>query len=127
MTTFTEVLPATKSSENNAMQWTPGEVPGTGTLVVHTQRASVCYRVTEFATDWGRGFHLTKDGTPGSDAASESYDVLVCRDPLPDCGPAAGGSHREGHRCDCKGFTFGRGKPCKHITAALALLANEWL
>jgi hypothetical protein len=98
MQVYTEVLPGTKSSANNALQWTPGEVAGAGLLVVHTARASVCYRVTEFATDWGRGFHLAKDGTPGSDTTSESYDVLCTADP-------------RGRRCDCKGFTFGRGKP----------------
>ena len=114
MTTYTEVLPATKSSEHNAMQFTPGEAPGCGLLVVHTARASVTYRVTEFATDWGRAFHFTKDGTPGTDAQSEAYDVLVCRDP-------------RGHRCDCKGFSYGHGRPCKHITAALALIENQWL
>lgn len=114
MTTYTEVLPKTKSSPHNGILWTPGEVPGTGLLVVHTARASVSYRVTEFATDWGRGFHMAKDGTPGSDAQSEAYDVLVCSDP-------------RGHRCDCKGFTFGHGKPCKHIAAALALIENAWI
>ncbi len=114
MEVYTEVLPATKSSEHNAMRWTPDAVPGRGTLVVDTARASCCYRVTEFATDWGRGFRLVKDGTAGTDATSESYDVLVCRDP-------------RGHRCDCKGFTYGRGKACKHIAAALALIENGWL
>jgi hypothetical protein len=114
MATLTEVLPATKSSEHNAMNWTPGEVPGRGSLTVHTARASCCYRVTEFGTDWGRAFRLVKDGTAGADATSESYDVLVCRDP-------------RGHRCDCKGFIYGRGKPCKHIAAALALIANGWV
>jgi hypothetical protein len=113
-TTFTEVLPATKSSQHNALNWTPDAMPGRGVLVVHTARASVCYRVVEFATDWGRGFRLVKDGTPGTDAESEAYDVLVCHDPRQ-------------HRCDCKGFTYGRGKPCKHITAALAVIENGWL
>jgi len=96
------------------MNWTPSATPGQGVLTVHTARASCTYAVTEFGTDWGRGFRLAKDGTPGTDATSEAYDVLVCRDP-------------RGHRCDCKGFTFGHGKHCKHIAAALALIANSWL
>lgn len=111
--TMTEVLPATKSSDHNALSWTAGERKGTGSLTVHTARASCCYTVTEFDTDWGRGFHLAKL-TPGSDAESEAYDVLVCRDPRQS-------------RCDCKGFTYGRGKPCKHVAAALALIANGWV
>ena len=55
MSTQTEVLPATKSSEHNALNWTPGPAAGTGALVVHTARASCCYRVVEFKTDGGAG------------------------------------------------------------------------
>ena len=114
MSTYTEVLPATKSSPANALNWTAGHTPGTGTLTVHTARASVTYRVAPIATEWaGKAFRLVKDGTAGTDAESDAYDVFC----------AADGRR---HECGCKGFVYGRGKPCKHIAAALALIANEW-
>ncbi len=96
------------------MNWTPSEHSGRGELVVHTARASVTYAVTEFPTPWdGRAFHLVKE-SEGTDAESDSYDVFC---------------HRGGqdHQCSCKGFAYGRGKPCKHIAAGLALIENDWV
>jgi hypothetical protein len=113
MSTYTEVLPAQKSSPHNAINWTPAEQAGCGTLVVHTARASVAYAVTEFGTAWeGRAFHLVKEGR-GTDPESSAYDVFI---------------HRGGqdHQCSCAGFAYGRGKPCKHILAGLAVIENGW-
>ena len=112
--TFTEVLEATKSSAHNALNWTPGATAGAGSLTVHTARASVTYRVTPIPTRWaGKAFRLVKDGTAGTDAESDAYDVFC----------AADGRR---HECGCKGFIYGRGKPCKHVSAALALIENGW-
>jgi hypothetical protein len=109
--TFTEVLPAQKSSRHNAMNWTPGSRPGTGLLTIHTARATAKYAVTEFPTPWdGRAFHLVKL-TPGTDREAESYDVF--------CGRG------KNHRCECRGFL--RHSHCKHIDAALAIWDNGWL
>lgn len=115
MATFTEVLPATKSSKHTAMNWTPEpDAAGRGKLTVHTDRASVTYAVTEFGTPWdGRAFHFEKV-TAGTDKESAAEDVFVCR-------------NGQDHHCSCKGFAYGRGKPCKHVSAALALLANDWV
>src|SRR5262245_1787565 len=58
---FFEVLPATKSSAHNAINWQPGDRPGCGLLVIGTKRAHVSYHVTEFPTRWdGRAFRLKK-------------------------------------------------------------------
>jgi SWIM zinc finger len=114
--TFTETLPATRSSKHSALNWTPAtdDGPPAGLLAIHTDRASATYEVTEFPTGWdGRGFHLAKLAG-GTDAEGESYDVFCARN----------GQDRQ---CSCKGFAFGRGKNCKHIEALLALIANGWL
>ncbi len=112
--TFTEILPAQLSSPRNAIQWQPSTIPGNGLLTVHTLRASVAYLVVEYGTPWdGRAFLFAK-ADEGTDTESESYDVFCHR----------GGQN---HQCSCKGFAYGRGKPCKHILAGLALIENDWL
>ena len=109
--TYTEVLPPRKSSPKPALNWTPGENPGTGQLVIHTERASVEYTVATIPTDWaGRAFHFEKL-TAGTDQEAESYDVFV-------------GRTGQGGRCECKGFL--RHRHCKHIDSAIALIANQW-
>lgn len=112
---FTELLPPTKSSRHNGILYTPD--PGhaaRGTLVVHTARASVTYLVTEFPTPWdGRAFHLAKV-TPGTDPESDAEDVFVGRN----------GADRQ---CSCKGFAYGKGRSCKHLHAAMALIENGWV
>lgn len=115
MPTFSELLPATATHEHNGIRWTPEpDRRGCGLLRIFTGKTVVAYAVTEFATPWdGRGFRLVKDGA-GTDPESDGYDVFVHR----------GGQN---HSCSCKGFTYGRGRPCKHIEAALALLANGWV
>ncbi|HEV3436899.1 MAG TPA: SWIM zinc finger family protein [Gemmata sp.] len=114
-TTYVEVLPAQKSSLQNAIKWTPSErQPGAGLLEICTTRLSATYFNIEYGTPWdGRAFNLSKV-TPGSDPESESYDVFCHR----------GGQN---HQCSCKGFAYGRGRACKHIEAALALISNNWL
>jgi hypothetical protein len=113
-TKFIEILPATRSSPHNGITWVPVGEPGTGTLTVDTARSRVVYAVAEFPTTWhGRAFRLTKLG-PGTDPESDCYHVFVSPDPRV-C------------RRDCRGFTFGRGRPCKHIEAVRALLDNRWI
>jgi hypothetical protein len=107
MTTFTDVLPASTTHMNRAMTWTPGDRPGTGSLTVTDTRTHVTYAVHELPV--GRGFtgravRLTK-------ADGERYAVRC-------------GSADHDHSCDCAGHTYGRGKPCKHVEALRALLAN---
>src|SRR5262245_1846842 len=105
--TFTDALPVTATSRYSAFTWCPYEETGrtTGTLTIHTDRTDAVYAVAEFGTRWeGRAFALTKvEG--GSDQESGNYDVFIsARD-------------RNADVCDCKGFAFGRGKPCKHVEA----------
>ena len=115
MSTFTEVLPERKASKRSAVNWTPaaGGFPVAGELVVHTDRASVAYAVTEFPTDWpGRGFRLAKL-TTGTDPQGESYSVFCAR------------SEPRADVCDCKGFTYKA--TCKHCDGVRALVAIGWL
>src|SRR5690348_10066874 len=108
-----EVLPAQKSSGHNALTWTPS-LPGEGTLVVDTARARTLYAVREIETAWaGRAFRLDVI-RGGTDPESESYDLFAAADPRLD-------------HCDCKGFSFGRGKKCKHLLSVRALLENRWV
>jgi hypothetical protein len=112
MPTFIEILPAQKSSPRNALQWTPGDVKGTGIMVVETARSTTRYAVTEFPTDWdGRAFHLAKL-TPGTDKEADSYNVFCAR-------------NQQDHNCDCRGF-FSTSH-CKHVDAVSALLDNEYM
>jgi hypothetical protein len=109
MATFTEVLPATQTHANRAMTWEPAG-NGCGVLAItdtktHT-RYGVCRRPIGkgFA---GVAFKLTK-------ADGEVYCVRV-------------GDAAEDVSCDCKGFAFGRGKPCKHVAAVRGMIENGWL
>ena len=111
-----EVLPAQKSSPHNALTFHPGDRPGAGTLVVDTSRGRTrtSYAVEPVPTGWdGRGFRLTKRAG-GTDPEAGVYDVFACR-------------RGADHSCDCKGFVFGRGRPCKHLLAVLALIENRWV
>lgn len=115
--TFTEVLPARKSSKRSALNWAPVTDNAfshvAGVLVIHTDRASVGYTVSEFPTGWtGRGFVLAKV-TTGTDPESESYSVF--------CNPARPAAVS----CDCKGHE--RFLHCKHADAVVSLIANNWL
>lgn len=114
MCTFTEVLPATKSSPSNAIQWTPSATEvGAGLLVIDTKRGRDEYLIVTFAAKGGRGFRFAKV-TPGTDRSTESYDVF--------CATPGAGRHDS---CHCRGSLL-HGY-CKHIEAARAIEANEWL
>lgn len=119
-TTFTELLPPTKSNPKGAaFDWTPSESNGTasglppaGVLTIKQKRIYTSYVVCEFPTDWqGRGFHLSKL-TEGSDKTEEAYDVFFAKD----------GPHRY---CSCKGFSYTGG--CKHVLSLASLLESKQL
>lgn len=114
MTTLTEVLPATLSSKSNAVHFTPSaDQDGAGLLVIDTARTRSEFLLVSGPVTGGLHVHLAKVGG-GSDPEGAAYDVFVGR---------AGAFDS----CDCKGFTFGRGRPCKHISSVRALLDNAWL
>jgi len=109
-----ELLPATLTSKHNGITWTPTAVPACGLLTIGMGRVRVTYRLNEFSTTWdGRAFRFVKT-TEGTDKESDTYEVFIARS-------------GRGHVCDCKGFSFGKGKPCKHIESVLALLENRWV
>ncbi len=101
---------------HGTLNWKAGQGEGAcagtaGTVVIKAGRTSCSYAVTETPTDWdGRAFRLDKLDA-GSDPESRSYSVFVCR-------------RGTAHRCDCKGFESGNGKPCKHVNAVKALAAT---
>lgn len=110
--TCTEVLPV-RSAGPAAITWRPSPGgPGLGLLRIDQKRASVVYLVQEFPTPWdGRGFAFSKGGD-GTDPEAEGYEVFC-------------GSNGQDHRCDCKGHEY-HGH-CKHVDAAYALIANNWI
>jgi hypothetical protein len=115
--TFTELLPATKSAPHAAVRWTPsGTVPASGLLTIQSKRCDVTYLVCEMPGSYPvRNFLFAKaDGTPGSDKEESCYTVSV----------GVAGSPCS---CTCKGFIYGRGKPCKHVEAAVAVIDNGWM
>ncbi len=111
--TLTEVLPA-RGSKPGAIRFTPGQRPGTGLVTIHAGRVPCEYLVVELPTCWdGRAVRLAKvEGSPGSDATAESYDVFVSR-------------NGQDHRCCCRGHE--RHGHCKHVDTLRALLENGWL
>lgn len=113
--TFTEVLPAAPGVTPAAVRWTPGCRAGTGLLAIQARRCPCEYLVAELPCGWdGRAVRMAKvEGSPGSDAEAESYDVYVAR-------------NGQDRRCCCRGFERW-GRTCKHIQALEALLANGWL
>ena len=116
MPTFIEILPATKTSKNWGITFIKPEgiEAVCGKLVIESRGTHVEYRLTEFSCGWdGRAFYLTKL-TEGTDSESESYDCFVAR-------------NGQDKRCDCKGFIYGKGRPCKHLESIAALLANGWI
>lgn len=117
MTTYTEVLPATKSAPHSAIRWTPsGTIPASGLLTIQSNRTDCTYLVCEMESSYPvRNFLFAKvEGAPGSDQGESSYTVSV-------------GVAGSPVACECRGFVYGRGKPCKHIAAAVAILDNGWL
>lgn len=108
MTTFTELLPKTKSEKHGVLTWEPAADnatrPEAGTLTISGKRSHTQYRVEEFPCDHGRGFMLFKL-TPGTDATEEQYGCFL-------------GSDGTGH-CECKGY-YSTGA-CKHLASLLTL------
>lgn len=106
--TFTETLAPTKTSTHRACTWTPAAA-GVGVLTVTDKRSHTRYAVVELPVAGefaGRAFKLTKAG-------GEVYCVRV--------------NGERDSTCDCAGFTYARGRACKHIDAIDALLANDWM
>ncbi len=110
-----EMLPATKSSKHSNITWTASsERAGCGHLVISVDRIRVEYLVCEFGSPWpGRSWHFAKV-TPGSDKTSAAEDVFI-------------GRNGQDRQCSCRGYAYGKGAPCKHVCAALALLENGWV
>lgn len=110
MHTFTELLPETKSSRHNALAFTPSETtPGAGLLHLSTDRSWCEYLLVGTRTAAGREVLLAKTTASQGDKEESEYRVFV--------GPA-------GCSCGCKGFFYGRGKPCKHVEAVRCLIDN---
>ncbi|WP_439627610.1 SWIM zinc finger family protein [Gemmata sp.] len=115
MQVYTELLPPTKSAPRSGIRWTPVG-PGTGLLIIEKPRVMATYAVREFQTPWpGRAFRFDcRGGQTDAEGAADGYDVFV--------------PHRGTEwRCDCKGFSYGKGRPCKHVEAVRAILANGWM
>jgi hypothetical protein len=116
MSTYSEILPPSKSSPHAGLDWTPGDHPGCGELHIKTARCHCRYRVTETATDPryadGRAWRLEKLSA-GSDCEASDYFVFVSR------------RHPSADSCECRGFL--RWGSCKHIASIRALLENGWL
>jgi hypothetical protein len=98
MATFTELLPASKTSPSRAMTYTP-VCDGVGTLELADKKTFTRYAVAR--QPFG-GVRFTKAG------GADTYVATA-------------------HACDCAGFTFGKGKPCKHVDAVRVLEANDLL
>lgn len=112
MSTFTELLPATKSEQHAAFTWEPATdnaaSPVAGVITISGKRSWCRYRLEEFPADCGRGFMFLKlaDGT---DETESHYSCLL----------AADGQHA----CECKGFI--RHGHCKHIASLIELATNK--
>lgn len=105
-------LPPTATDAAPRMAWTPHvETNGrTGTLAIRCGRTAAVYRVEELPTGsqgWtGRAFTLRKIGKGTS---GERYAVFCA---------APGGFDL----CECAGFAYGHGKPCKHLLAVREII-----
>ncbi len=115
MSTFTDLLPATKSESQAAIDWTPADQPGSGLLLIKTRRDYCEYRVSELRTEWdGRAFRLDKITlASGTDPDESAYHVFVCK-------------NAADRMCECRGHVF-QGVDRKHLAAILTLVANDWL
>jgi hypothetical protein len=107
-----EVLPE-QASQKSEMTWVP-VAPAVGVLRIDTTRTSVTYRVEELPAPDGRAFRFSKTDKAAGDPEGDDYTPFVGRVTRLDT-------------CDCRGFIFGRGKPCKHVNAARALILNGWV
>lgn len=98
MPTYTDLLPPTRTTPNRAIKYTPA-CSGVGVLELTDNRSHTRYALAR--QPFG-GYRLTKSG------GAESYVVTV-------------------GQCECAGFVFGNGRPCKHIDSVACLLANGWI
>ncbi len=75
-------------------------------MTIAERKNTTRYTVEEIYADAGfdgRAFRLEKI------ESNDGYNVLICR-------------NVRGHLCDCAGFEYGNGKPCKHIGAIGSLI-----
>lgn len=117
MQVYCKSLRASKSDAHRSITWTPSAtVRHAGLLTIQGKRSNCAYLVVEMEASYPvRNFLMVKsDATPGTDKSETHYTVSV----------GVAGSPMG---CTCKGFIYGRGKPCKHLEAADAILANGWL
>ena len=111
MPTYSELLPAQKSNKAG-IRWVPMTATS-GALSIDSKRDSAAYVVTEVpARGHGREFRFDCAGGQ-SDATVTAYSVFCGFD-----GSSA---------CNCKGYQYGKGKPCKHVLAAQAIWENGWM
>lgn len=102
-----ELLPETKSSRNNFVQYSPDRK----TVLIELDRKRSEYRIRRLPAEGGDAYCFSIVGREY--AEPNHYDVFVAGRPdLQDS-------------CGCHGF-LGHGH-CKHTAALRALLENQWL
>src|SRR4051812_41443436 len=114
MTTFSELLPACKTSSHRGIRWTPNEsdeLPHDGVLEIMDAKKVRTYLVCEIVPGpkshvCGRAFRLVKtDGV--------TYDAVL---------------HADGsHTCDCAAGCYEKVPVCCHVLAMRAIIENGWL
>jgi hypothetical protein len=116
-TVYYEKLQPSKCDPHRCIQWEPSAVvKNAGRLVLDRQKCRTVFFVVEVPHDNPavRAFHFQKDATtPGTDREAESYTVQV-------------GQAGQSVACECRGFLRWN-RPCAHILAADAVLANGWM
>jgi hypothetical protein len=87
-----------------------------GSLVIESPGHRVEYLTSEFPCPSGRGFLLEKCGGSIGDRNPHdtSYEVEIGRFPGE-------------RRCSCKGFAYGKGRPCRHLLAVASCIEQGWL
>lgn len=115
MSTFTDLLPKTKSEKFGAFTWESAtdnaHSPVAGMLTITGKRCHCRYRVEESPADMpGRSFTLVKVDA-GSDKSEGHYSCFV-------------GTHGQ-RLCDCRGFAATGS--CKHISSILSLIEAKQL
>lgn len=113
MTTYTELLPATKSEKHGALTWAAATDNATshfaGVLTLTGKRSHCRYRVEEYPADEpGRAFLLFKLDA-GTDRTEDRYACFVATDGA--------------NLCECRGFTATRS--CKHTASLVELIAAK--
>lgn len=111
MPVYEELLPE-RASGKAGIRWVPtGAV--SGILSIDDKNGSAAYVLHEVpARGYGREFRLD---CAGGQSDSTVLNYTVC------CGADGRDS------CNCRGFAFGKGKPCRHLLAVRAIADNGWL